>query len=92
MFGQMIRNLIHRINPMTMIRETAQTVTDRVIPQGAAELAQGLVGNAANNHGSAYVPYGHAQAPVPVSGNWSDRFTSQGQSGAAQARGSGMGM
>ncbi len=91
MFRKAFAHLMHRINPVTIARETATYATDKFIPQGAAELAQGLVGNApAGTAGTAYVPYGHAQAPVPATGKWSDRFSSQGRTGPAQERGMGM--
>ena len=40
------------------VPEVFQTATDKVIPQGAAEVASAL------NTGSGYVPYGAAQAPL----------------------------
>jgi hypothetical protein len=40
------------------IPEVTQTLTDKVIPHGASETAHLL------NTGSAYVPYGAAQAPL----------------------------
>jgi hypothetical protein len=39
--------------------EMAETITDRIIPMGAAELAQGL------NTGNSFVPYGPTSEPIP---------------------------
>lgn len=43
--------------------EILHTLTEKVIPQGAAELAQAL-----NSDANAYVPYGSAQRPLEVEG------------------------
>jgi hypothetical protein len=46
-------------------KEIAETLTDKVIPQGSAEVAQALY------TGSAFTPYGAAQSPLepyPVQG------------------------
>lgn len=40
--------------------EVASTVTDKVIPQGSAELSQALF------TGNGYVPYGPGQSPLAV--------------------------
>ena len=48
-----------RLNPKTIAAEVFETITDRVIPHGAAELAHAL-----NTQGSGYVPYGQASMPV----------------------------
>ena len=50
-----------RLTPKTIAHEAFETLTDRIVPQGAAEIAQTLFG-----HGSGYVPYGPGQAALPV--------------------------
>jgi hypothetical protein len=75
-----------------VVRDTANYFTHRVIPQGAAEVSQAL-----NHQSNAYVPYGHAQAPVRATAaaqnnalsKWSDRFPSQAQ-GRSQGMSQGM--
>jgi hypothetical protein len=55
MFRRMMAHLGGRIAAIP--REVSSTVVNRIIPQGAAELAQAL------NHGSVgYVPYGAPQS------------------------------
>jgi hypothetical protein len=41
--------------------EAFETLTDKVIPQGASEIAQAI-----NSQSNAYVPYGAAQRPTEV--------------------------
>jgi hypothetical protein len=41
--------------------ETFETLTDKVIPQGASEIAHAI-----NSQSNAFVPYGAAQRPVEV--------------------------
>ncbi len=59
-FSDMAAQVRQRLNPMTIAAEAFETVTDRVVPQGAAEIAQAL------NLGHGYVPYGPGQEPLPV--------------------------
>lgn len=59
-----IEHLKGRLSPATVGKEMLDTLTDKIIPQGAAELAQAI-----NLGGSGYVPYGAGQEPVePHSG------------------------
>jgi hypothetical protein len=53
-----------RLDPATIGKEVMQTLTDKVVPQGATELAQGLY----SGHSNAFTPYGHAQQPLEVEG------------------------
>jgi hypothetical protein len=48
---------------MAIPGEVAETLTDKVIPQGASEVAQAL-----NSRADGYVPYGAAQRPLEVEG------------------------
>lgn len=41
------------------VNEVAETVTDRIVPQGASEIAQAL------NTGQGFVPYGPTSEPMP---------------------------
>ena len=61
----MAKNWLERIGERLaeVPAEVAQTLTDKVIPQGAAELSQAL-----NSQSNAYVPYGAAQRPLEVEG------------------------
>ena len=47
----------------TLFNGTVDLLAEKVIPQGASELAQAL-----NSQSNAYVPYGHAQQPLDVEG------------------------
>ena len=47
----------------TLFNGTVDLLAEKVIPQGASELAQAL-----NSQSNAYVPYGHAQQPLEVEG------------------------
>jgi hypothetical protein len=47
-------------------REVDQTFWEKVGPQGASELAHAL-----NSQSNAFVPYGHAQAPLDIEGSQS---------------------
>jgi hypothetical protein len=55
---RVIDHLAHRLNPATIAREMAAAVTDKVMPQGAAELAGAIFGQ------GAFTPYGQGQEPV----------------------------
>ena len=52
--------------------EVAQTVTEKVIPQGATEIAQALYGGGQSN---VFTPYGHAQQPLTVEGPQQQSYT-----------------
>ena len=71
-------------------KEAAQTLTQRVIPQGAAELSQALF-----SQSNAYVPYGQGQRPVaPAQGpqqSYQEMLRAASQRGGP-AHGRGMGM
>lgn len=54
-----VDHLAHRLNPTTIAKEMANAVTERIVPQGAAELAGALFGQ------GAYTPYGQGQEPIP---------------------------
>ena len=49
------------LNLKTIAAEAFETLTDRIVPQGAAEIAKALF-----SHGSAYVPYGPGQEAMPI--------------------------
>lgn len=61
-------HIAERLKPTTILKEATQTVTDKVVPLGAAELAHGLIGNADGRGGPAFVPYGSSQRPLDVAG------------------------
>src|SRR5262245_33414983 len=48
-----------------IFREVSSTVTDRVIPQGAAEIGQALYGSPGGGT-TGYTPYGTGQRPAPI--------------------------
>jgi hypothetical protein len=52
------KHLAHRLDPRTIGKEMFAAVTDRIIPQGAAELSQALF------TGHAYSPYGYSLRPL----------------------------
>ena len=70
--------------------EVVDTMAEKVVPQGAAELAQAL------NSGHGYVPYGSAQAPLQVEsepsygdGNYDDYLKATTNRGQEQEQGQG---
>ena len=59
------QHLAHRLSPKTIAKEIFATVTDKLIPQGADELAHALFG-----HGRAYAPHGyHVPRPIKPEGH-----------------------
>lgn len=48
-----------RLHPKTIGKEVLDTITDKIVPQGTAELAQAI-----NTQGFGYVPYGSGQEPT----------------------------
>jgi len=89
------RGLLERIGSHLVDRikaipgEAYQTLTDKVVPQGASEIAQAL-----NSQSNAFVPYGHAQQPLDVEGpaqSYQDMLREASQRGG-QEHGHEMGM
>src|SRR5712691_9189184 len=75
--GRIGRHLGERAK--AILPEVFETITDKIIPQGAAEAAQAL------NTGHGYVPYGSAQAPLePEKEQATVHGKSPDQNGAAQ--------
>ena len=58
-YSKFVDHIKDRLNIKTIASEMASTVTDRIIPHGAAELAHAFM-----TQGSGYVPYGQESIPV----------------------------
>ena len=58
-FATIGNHLKNRLSLKTIASEMASTITDRIIPHGAAELAHGII-----TQSTAYVPYGQETVPV----------------------------
>jgi hypothetical protein len=66
-----------------IVPETFQTLSDKVVPQGASEIAHAIY----NGQSNAYVPYGDAQRPVDVKGpnqSYQDMLRGMSQRGAPE--------
>jgi hypothetical protein len=60
LFDRLDNHLNHRLDPKTFAKEVFAHLTDKVIPQGADELANALFNR------SAYLPWPGTSGPAPI--------------------------